>query len=311
MASLRRFPGGQDIKLAGGQNLISMAEAELLACSQIVEEVSKKLSVVTPMPKTTKPKFGLVDMAEVAASILESAIACSKATNILVQWAVAAHRERVKVPGSTVDPMFCQGIICASQSVSDSIQDLFTGASAAAQGKGEEEKLVACANNVASSTSALVAASKVQSLAQSSTQQTLSKSAKAVAHSTAKLINAAQMLSLGGGGDEDIGINSELEHHIRILELEKQLEKEKNRAKKLKAQRPVSVYLQGNRTSVYGLQPSGGKRTSVYGNRESVYGARSSMYGSRTGGSGPAGGAHGSGPAGAAAASNPRQGIRY
>jgi len=307
---LRRFPGGQDIKLAGGQNLISMAEAELLACSQIVDEVSKKLSVVTPMPKTpaAKPKFGLVDMSEVAASILESSIACTKATSVLVQWAVAAHRERVKAgqsSGKTVDPMWCQGIICASQSVSDSIQDLLTGATGAAHGKGEEEKLVACANNVASSTSALVSASKVQALAASSTQQTLAKSAKAVAHSTAKLITAAQMLSMGDLGEQDAGAGKELEHQIRILELEKQLEKEKNRAKKLKAQRPVSVYLQGNRTSVYGLAPPGGKRTSVYGNRESVYGARSSMYGNRTGsgsGSGQDGGQAGGGRQG---------GVRY
>jgi hypothetical protein len=285
MAALRRFPGGQNIKLAGGQNLVQMAEAELLACSQIVEEVCKKLAGVTPIPKSAKPKFGLVDVAEIAASILESATACSKATSVLVQWAIAAHRERVKAAQASnqpIDPMSCQGIICASQSVSDSIQDLFVGTSQAAQGKGEEEKLVACANNVASSTSALVSASKVQALAGSNTQQTLAKSAKAVAHSTAKLITAAQMLSMGDLGDNDPGAGKELEHHIRILELEKQLEKEKNRAKKLKTERPVSVYLQGNRTSVYGLQPAGGKRTSIYGNRESVYGGRSAMAGNRS-----------------------------
>lgn len=284
MAALRRFPGGQNIKLAGGQNLVQMAEAELLACSQIVEDVSKKLTGITPMPKSSKPKFGLVDVAEIAASILESATACSKATSVLTQWALAAHRERVKAAQASnqpIDPMSCQGIICASQSVSDSITDLFVGTSQAAQGKGEEEKLVACANNVASSTSALVAASKVQALAQSNTQQTLAKSAKAVAHSTAKLITAAQMLSMGDLGESDSGAGKELEHHIRILELEKQLEKEKNRAKRLKTERPVSVYLQGNRTSVYGLQPAGGKRASIYGNRESVYGARSSIAGSR------------------------------
>eukprot|EP01127_Copromyxa_protea_P016350 TRINITY_DN4836_c0_g1_i1.p1 TRINITY_DN4836_c0_g1~~TRINITY_DN4836_c0_g1_i1.p1 ORF type:complete len:2520 (+),score=654.19 TRINITY_DN4836_c0_g1_i1:831-7562(+) len=277
MAALRRFPGGQNIKLAGGQNFVQMAEAELLACAQIVEDVSKKLSGVKPMARVAKPKFGLVDVAEIAASILESSMACSKATSVLVQWAVAAHRERVKAAqasGQPIDPMSCQGIICASQSVSDSIQDLFVGSSQAAQGKGEEDKLIACANNVASSTSALVAASKVQALAESNTQQTLAKSAKAVAHSTAKLITAAQMLSMGDLGEVESGNGGELEHQIRILELEKQLEKEKNRAKKLKTERPVSVYLQGNRTSVYGLQPAGGKRVSIYGNRESVYGGR-------------------------------------
>jgi len=298
IAALRRFPGGQDIKLAGGQNLIALAEAELLACHQIVDDIAKKLSTVKPMPKVEKPKFGIVDVAEVAASILESSVACTKATSVLVQWAVAAHRERVKAGqagGSTVDPMWCQGIICASQSVSDSIQDLFVGSSAAAAGKGEEDKLVACANNVASSTNSLVAASRVQALAESVPQQTLARSAKAVAHSTAKLISAAQMLSMGNIGEEEFGGNKELEHQIRILELEKQLEKEKKRAKQLKEGRPTSVYLQGNRTSVYGLQPAGGKRTSVYGNRESVYGARSSMYGGKRGAGAAPGGLGGIG----------------
>lgn len=283
IATLRRFPGGQDIKLAGGQNLVALAEAELLACHGIIEEVSKKLAATTPsVPKAPKTQFAVVDVAEIAGSILNSSVACTKATSVLVQWSVAALRERVKAlqgTNQTVDPMWCQGIIGASQSVADSIQDLFVGASQAAQGKGEEEKLIACANNVASSTSTLVSASKVQALSQSSTQNNLNKSAKAVAHSTAKLISAAQMLSMGNLGEKDGGLNQELEHHIRILELEKQLEKEKNRAKRLKNERPVSVYLQGNRTSVYGLQPAGGKRTSVYGNRESVYGGRASMYG--------------------------------
>eukprot|EP01126_Amoeba_proteus_P004965 TRINITY_DN11636_c0_g3_i2.p1 TRINITY_DN11636_c0_g3~~TRINITY_DN11636_c0_g3_i2.p1 ORF type:complete len:437 (-),score=123.33 TRINITY_DN11636_c0_g3_i2:121-1431(-) len=296
MAALRRFPGGERIKPVGGQDLGSIVEAELVTCLRILDEISKKIGTlpkITPKNKTPT-SVGLLDIAEISGSIVETCVSCCKTTCHLVHWSLGCHRERMKNVEITWDPVWCQGLISASQNVSDSVQDLFVGASQAARGEGDEEKLVRCANNLASASSSLVSASNVSAGLTTLAQQNLLKAAKAVAHATAKMSLAAQTISLadihcGGGvgaGGEGGGVggvsggNGELEHQIEILKLEKQLEKEKTRANLLKQARPVSIYLQGNRTSVYGL-PQSASRASIYVNRQSLYGGRSSIYGIR------------------------------
>jgi len=193
------------------------------------------------------PKIpGVLDRIDLDTAIVDAAQAVANATGDLVQHAYSAQRDRLekrKQPGQRYnnDPTWANGLISASHGVTDSVQSLVKAANKAATGVADEEELIATARAVASSTAHLVSASRAKADPFSASHRNLSEAAKAVASSTSILVDAATKagkladeaaveeefanLPFGGAASKALQMNT----HIKILELEKELEKERTR----------------------------------------------------------------------------------
>jgi len=140
------------------------------------------------------------------------------------------------------DPTWSNGLISASHGVADSVQSLVKAANKAATGMADEEELVATARAVAASTAHLVSASRAKTDTNSAAHKNLSDAAKSVATATSSLVSAAAKagnLADEAAAEEEMQSNltfggaaakaRELDHQIKILKLEKELEKERTR----------------------------------------------------------------------------------
>jgi len=225
-------------------DLDKVAEEELLKCANIIKEAAKALENAKPERKAPKIP-GVLDRIDIDTAIVDAAQAIANATGVLVQHAYVAQRERLekrRQPGNRYrnDPTWANGLISASHGVADSVQSLVKAANKAATGMADEEELVATARGVAAATAHLVSASRAKADPNSQSHKNLSEAAKQVANATSSLVQAATNvgklvdeaaeeevanLSFGGAASKA----KELESHIKILKLEKELEKERMR----------------------------------------------------------------------------------
>jgi len=245
--ALKKLPGAEAVKLEDTKNdLDKVAEEELRKCADIISQAAQTLLNYKPPPREKKIP-GVLDQMDINEAIVKAAHAIASATGNLVSNAYEAQRERVenkyKNPGRARyvnDPTWANGLISASHSVAGSVQALVKAANQAAQGKAEEEALVASARAVASATAHLVSASKAKSDPNSKAQQSLSNAAKAVATATSQLVAAAGQAAQFAEEEEEEDVNKynfgstggkakELEQQVRILQLEKELERERKR----------------------------------------------------------------------------------
>jgi len=245
--ALKKLPNAQNITLEEkGGDLDKKAEEELLKCAEVIRNAAKMLLSSKPAPKEKKIP-GVIDQMDINNAIIDAATAIAQATGTLVSHAYDAQRERVeakKKPGAKRyqnDPTWANGLISASHNVAGSVQALVKAANKAAEGKAEEEELVATARSVASATAHLVSASKAKADPNSQSQHALGQAAKAVANATSQLVSAASQASAFQEKEEEEDISSfsfgtgaaskakELEQQMRILKLEKDLEKERQR----------------------------------------------------------------------------------
>jgi len=258
IASLRRFTNiasAQEISLDKGADLDNLAEQELLKCAQIIEEGLNALTAFNlPTPSKKGPK-DLLNLDDINSSIIDAATAIARATAGLVQASVVAQRDRAKEgrakSGSKyhADPMWANGLISASQGVAASVQELVSAANVISEkGKGVEEALIASARGVAASTAHLVAASRTKADPNALAQRNLQTAAKTVAQATAKLVSSAQSIGLyeeataevdevvlPDGGVAVGGVRMEMEQNIKILNIEKQLEQERQRQRNMRS----------------------------------------------------------------------------
>jgi len=242
--SLRKLPNAAEVTLEDKNDLDKVAEEELLKCANVIAEAAKMLANAKPERKTPKIP-GVLDRIDIDTAIVDAAQAIANATGVLVQHAYTAQRERVekKRPGQRYnnDPNWANGLISASHNVADSVKSLVNAANKAASGHADEEELVATARAVAASTAHLVSASRAKADPNSQAHKSLSDAAKSVASATSLLVAAAA--KAGNLADEaaaeDAAIEmpfggaagkaKELESHIKILKLEKELERERTR----------------------------------------------------------------------------------
>eukprot|EP01125_Pyxidicula_operculata_P006605 TRINITY_DN227_c1_g1_i1.p1 TRINITY_DN227_c1_g1~~TRINITY_DN227_c1_g1_i1.p1 ORF type:complete len:2471 (-),score=884.91 TRINITY_DN227_c1_g1_i1:132-7544(-) len=248
--NLKKLPNAQHIKLEDKDDLDKVAEEELLKCAEIIKSAANTLANAKPPPREKKIP-GVLDQMDINGAIIDAATAIAKATGMLVSHAYDAQRERVanrNKPGGKRyqnDPTWANGLISASHNVAGAVQALVSSANKTADGKVEEEELVATARAVASATAHLVSASKAKADPNSTSQGALSTAAKSVANATSQLVSAAHTASqfqeeekeedisaftFGGAG----GKVKELEQQMRILKLEKELEQERVRMLKLR-----------------------------------------------------------------------------
>jgi len=243
--ALRKLPNAQNVSLDEKGDLDKVAEEELLKCANIIKEAARLLEAAKPERKAPKIP-GVLDRIDIDTAIVDAAQAIANATGVLVQHAYQAQRERLekrKQPGQRYrnDPTWANGLISASHGVADSVQSLVKAANKAATGMADEEELVATARAVAASTAHLVSASRAKADPNSQSHKQLSDAAKAVATATSSLVAAAdkagkladeaaaeeEVTSLAFGGAASKA--KEMESQIKILKLEKELEKERMR----------------------------------------------------------------------------------
>ena len=131
------------------------------------------------------------------------------------------------------DSIWANGLISASKAVAGACQQLVTTANNAVQGKAQEEELVAVARAVAAATAQLVASSRVKSDPNSENLKALTSAAKNVASSTSQLVEAAKTVASYKEEEEEEEMAStytgnavkQIEAQMRVLKLEKELEK--------------------------------------------------------------------------------------
>eukprot|EP01121_Diplochlamys_sp_Union-15-3_P011170 TRINITY_DN3205_c0_g4_i2.p2 TRINITY_DN3205_c0_g4~~TRINITY_DN3205_c0_g4_i2.p2 ORF type:complete len:400 (+),score=110.13 TRINITY_DN3205_c0_g4_i2:1193-2392(+) len=217
-------------------NLEDIAERELMNAAKIIEDAARRLAA---QQKTRVPNPS--DELDVEGAIMSAAMAITQATQILVNAATEAQKERVAKGHGTdpaklkynSDPMWMEGLISAARAVAEATRQLVDAANSAAQGKIEEAALIAASKSVASSTAQLVAACNSKSEGNSPTRAKLDSAAESVTKATRLLVDAAR--KAGSFEDEahlqrirdsnyQGSFKEEMEQQTKILDLEKQLE---------------------------------------------------------------------------------------
>jgi len=247
--ALKKLPGAEKIQIEDTKNdLDKVAEEELRKCADIISKAAATLLAYKPPPREKKLP-GVLDKMDINEQIVKAAQAIASATGLLVGNAYDAQKERVESKAKNPslrarygnDPTWANGLISASHNVAGSVQALVSSANQAAEGKAEEESLVASARSVASATAHLVSASKAKADPNSKAQQALSAAAKSVATATSQLVAAAGQAAQFAEEEEEAedvnkynfgsasGKTKELEQQTLILKLEKELEKERKR----------------------------------------------------------------------------------
>jgi talin len=225
--------------------LEQLAEKELMAAASTIEEAARTLLEAKKRQLAArKNQDSPLPEEEITEAILDAARAITTATGTLVASATAAQKElvekgRVSRQQSVYrrDPAWAKGLISAAQSVAGTVKDLVAAANSAAQGKAEEEVLVASAKGVAASTARLVYASRTKADPFSPAQKNLSSAAKSVAAATQSLVQAAKSATQLQEDEEakpdwsnqTQQRKAEMEAQMKILKLQKELDKERFR----------------------------------------------------------------------------------
>jgi hypothetical protein len=251
IGAIGKLPGAD--KAVVDDNIEEKAEEELNAAAKAIETAAATLQQLTALRQKQEEEDGLAQV-EVTDAILDSAKAITTATAGLIRIAVNIQKDvlaKEKASGANKklnkfyrkDSIFAEGLISAAKAVSATTQQLVKNANSAAQGQLEEEGLIAAAKAVGAATAQLVSASKVKS-PENASQPKLQEAAKSVASATSTLVAAATTSAEKREEEErekrtDKFTNSivqEMEQQMKILKLEKELEKARNQMKALRAQ---------------------------------------------------------------------------
>lgn len=246
VTALRALPNAQNLSLDEGADLESVANEELLKAAKVIEEAAAALQRARPQRKNVDPN--ILDEAAITDAILGAAHAIAQATGSLVGAATAAQNERAQrqknAPAGAKyrnDPTWANGLISAAKAVAGAVRQLVNAANAAAQGKADQEVLIASARTVAAATAQLVAACRAKADPLSKSQQTLTVAAKAVSDATSKLVSAAQQAANFTEADTDAPdgpgfsqtMQAKFDQQIKILKLEAAIEAERKRLAKM------------------------------------------------------------------------------
>jgi len=235
LEAIKLLPDAIDLSLDQDvTELENEVERELFNCSSFIKESLQSL-----LNESKKNIKGDVDLVK---AIVSSTTAITRATEKLVDMAISTNKKRreKKGPQSQIDPTIANGIIESTKSVITAIENLIQSAISSVNGKIDEESLVNFSRAVAAATAQLVKATRAKTDVE--TQNLLSNAAKAVANATSQLVSALQRVTsiIEGGVDDftDLGEEQgdrtkELQQQMRILKLERELERERRRMQKM------------------------------------------------------------------------------
>ncbi|KAK3099739.1 hypothetical protein FSP39_008848 [Pinctada imbricata] len=228
-----------------------IAENELLGAAKSIEAAAEKLAQLKPRKKAKEADKSL----NFEEHILEATKSIAAATAALVKSASLAQKELVlqgklakaynKSDILEEQGQWSEGLISAARMVARATENLCDAAHDMVQGKASEERLIAAAHEVASSTVALVMACTVKADPNSKSMQRLQEAGNKVKVATDALVKEAREAKTWTEEEEKVvvnkrqvgGIAQEMSAMEEMLKKEKELEQARQRLAKIRKER--------------------------------------------------------------------------
>ncbi|XP_025089296.1 huntingtin-interacting protein 1-like isoform X2 [Pomacea canaliculata] len=239
-------PKMEDVKV---KEIGDLVENEMQSTTAAIEAAAQKMQQM--LQKTREDTTGI--NLEVNERILDSCTELMKAIKVLVEKSRDLQKEIIMQGRGTSSSKdfykknhrWTEGLLSAAKAVGWGATALLDTADRVVQGKGKFEELMACAHEIAASTTQLVVASKVKADRGSKNLAALSSASKSVNTCTGSVVASAKT---GAQIVEDAGLmdfsnmslhqtkKMEMQTQIRVMELETELERERRRLGELRKQ---------------------------------------------------------------------------
>ncbi|XP_043574651.1 huntingtin-interacting protein 1 isoform X4 [Chiloscyllium plagiosum] len=232
-------PKGRDIKQ---KELGDLVEKEMAATSAAVEAATTRIEEMLSKSRAGDTGVKL----EVNERILESCTDLMHAVKMLVLTSKDLQRDIVESGRGAAsqkefyakNSRWTEGLISASKAVGWGATVLVDAADMVVQGKGKFEELMVCSHEIAASTAQLVAASKVKADKDNANLGKLRQASKGVNEATASVVASTKSGKSQIEETDTMDFSSmtltqikrqEMDSQVRVLELESELQKERQR----------------------------------------------------------------------------------
>nr|KAF6366303.1 huntingtin interacting protein 1 [Pipistrellus kuhlii] len=238
------LPRGLDIKQ---EELGDLVDKEMAATSAAIETATARIQEM--LSKSREGDTGV--KLEVNERILGSCTSLMQAIQVLIVASKDLQREIVESGRGTASPKefyaknsrWTEGLISASKAVGWGATVMVDAADLVVQGKGKFEELMVCSHEIAASTAQLVAASKVKAGKDSPNLAQLQQASRGVNQATAAVV--ASTISGKSQIEETDNMDfsgmtltqikrQEMDSQVRVLELENELQKERQKLGELR-----------------------------------------------------------------------------
>ncbi|XP_067393865.1 huntingtin-interacting protein 1 isoform X4 [Emydura macquarii macquarii] len=237
-------PKGLDVEQ---EELGDLVDKEMAATSAAVETAAARIEEMLSKSRAGDTGVKL----EVNERILASCTDLMQAIQVLVLASKDLQREIVESGRGAASPKefyarnsrWTEGLISASKAVGWGATVMVDAADLVVQGKGKFEELMVCSHEIAASTAQLVAASKVKADKDSANLSRLQQASRGVNQATAGVVASTKSGKSQIEEKDSMDFSSmtltqikrqEMDSQVRVLELENQLQKERQKLGELR-----------------------------------------------------------------------------
>ncbi|XP_062363314.1 huntingtin-interacting protein 1 [Cinclus cinclus] len=237
-------PRGLDINQ---EELGDLVDKEMAATAVAIETASARIEEMLSKARAADTGVKL----EVNERILGSCTGLMQAIHVLVLASKDLQREIVESGRGAASPKefyaknsrWTEGLISASKAVGWGATIMVDAADMVVQGKGTFEELMVCSREIAASTAQLVAASKVKADKDSANLCKLQQASRGVNQATASVVASTKAGKSQVEEKDSMDFSSmtltqikrqEMDSQVRVLELENQLQKERQKLGELR-----------------------------------------------------------------------------
>ncbi|XP_038013657.1 huntingtin-interacting protein 1 isoform X5 [Motacilla alba alba] len=237
-------PRGLDVKQ---EELGDLVDKEMAATAAAIEIASARIEEMLSKARAGDTGVKL----EVNERILGSCTGLMQAIRVLVLASKDLQREIVESGRGAASPKefyaknsrWTEGLISASKAVGWGATVMVDAADLVVQGKGTFEELMVCSREIAASTAQLVAASKVKADKDSANLCKLQQASRGVSQATASVVASTKAGKSQVEEKDSMDFSSmtltqikrqEMDSQVRVLELENQLQKERQKLGELR-----------------------------------------------------------------------------
>ncbi|XP_029817101.1 huntingtin-interacting protein 1 [Manacus vitellinus] len=237
-------PRGLDVKQ---EELGDLVDKEMAATAAAIETASARIEEMLSKARAGDTGVKL----EVNERILGSCTGLMQAIHVLVLASKDLQREIVESGRGAASPKefyaknsrWTEGLISASKAVGWGATVMVDAADLVVQGKGTFEELMVCSREIAASTAQLVAASKVKADKDSANLCKLQQASRGVNQATAGVVASTKAGRSQVEEKDSMDFSSmtltqikrqEMDSQVRVLELENQLQKERQKLGELR-----------------------------------------------------------------------------
>ncbi|NXW83255.1 HIP1 protein, partial [Alopecoenas beccarii] len=237
-------PKGLDVKQ---EELGDLVDKEMAATAAAIETAAARIEEMLSKARAGDTGVKL----EVNERILGSCTGLMQAIHVLVLASKDLQREIVESGRGAASPKefyaknsrWTEGLISASKAVGWGATVMVDAADLVVQGKGTFEELMVCSREIAASTAQLVAASKVKADKDSANLCKLQQASRGVTQATAAVVASTKAGKSQVEEKDSMDFSSmtltqikrqEMDSQVRVLELENQLQKERQKLGELR-----------------------------------------------------------------------------